>query len=451
MQNFVTLYDSGYLSRGIALYESLVSKCSEEFHMYVLAMDDNVKLYWTNMYCDNVVVFTPDDMQCLYPELKQIKNERPYTEFCWTCSSYSIQYVFRNFGVDSCTYLDSDIFFFSDPLCLIKEMEDGFSVLITEHNNTPMYDQVATSGKYCVQFMYFINNNDGNRVLEWWRQRCQESCGCDPENGIFGDQKYLDDWESRFEGIVYNCKNMGCGIAPWNLQKYNLTKEDRDIYVTDKVTKVSSSLIFFHFHQLKQITNNSWRISTYLTDEYFKDMIYRPYIKRLLEIESQNDYCKKIGSVNSKKLMVLRVLPLPFFQQAFSLNIHYNDNEIVVENINENNKLLLKYEIKDNSWIKITKIDNIQLFIENFHEIIWEINRKLIYNTIKDENDVIYKIFDNKNNNKKVMTEITSDVVNIEEIRYPDKMIREVLRVFSCEDIDELDYYDIPVEYIMMI
>jgi hypothetical protein len=72
-------------------------------------------------------------------------------------------------------------------------------VLITDHGYAPEYDQSATSGQYCVQFMTF-ERDGGEPVRRWWEERCIEWCYARFEDGKFGDQKYLDDWPYRFKG-----------------------------------------------------------------------------------------------------------------------------------------------------------------------------------------------------------------------------------------------------------
>lgn len=285
MLNFITLYDKNYMSRGLALYGSLKKHC-EDFTMYVLAMDDVVASYLPSLGYGNLKVVTVADIKEMYPVLVRLEKERTRGEFSWTLSSFSIQYALRKFSLDSCIYVDADTCFYNNPELLLKECGEK-SVLITEHNYTPEYDQSATSGKFCVQFMYFKNNSDGNKVLEYWRSKCEEWCYNRMENGKFGDQKYLDDWESRFEEIVYNCRNIGCGVAPWNIQKYDISVEDGTYFVTERVTRIKKPVVFFHYHALLEIAERKWVLSQYRLAENDKKLFFKPYIKELYIIEEK--------------------------------------------------------------------------------------------------------------------------------------------------------------------
>jgi hypothetical protein len=48
MLNFCTLFDSNYLSRGLALFESL-KKTETNFHLYVVAFDNECYDYLKNL------------------------------------------------------------------------------------------------------------------------------------------------------------------------------------------------------------------------------------------------------------------------------------------------------------------------------------------------------------------------------------------------------------------
>lgn len=336
MLNFVTLFDKNYMSRGIVLYESLAEHCGSGFSLYVLAMDDVVAGYLGQLGHGNLHVITLADMKGLYPVLERLEKERTRGEFSWTLSSFSIQYALRKYGLDSCTYVDSDVCFYGAPELLLDGL-GGRSVLITEHNYTPEYDQTATSGKFCVQFMHFRNNEDGNRVLEWWRSSCEEWCYARAEDGKFGDQKYLDDWESRFEGIVYNCHDIGCGVAPWNVQRYEVSVVDGDLYVTDRVSKVRRPVVFYHFHGLAEMTANRWCLSHYRLAEAEKEILYRPYIEKLKNIE--NGYpkglvgkrYKRISFLLCRRVLAFFVLLFPCDRKSWSWMEKVRNIEFVLE------------------------------------------------------------------------------------------------------------------------
>lgn len=53
-------------------------------------------------------------------ELLALKRERSKAEYCWTCTSVIIEYVLNHFLVQSCTYLDSDLYFYSDPKIIFR-------------------------------------------------------------------------------------------------------------------------------------------------------------------------------------------------------------------------------------------------------------------------------------------------------------------------------------------
>ena len=303
---FITLFDKNYLSRGLALYQSLVEHC-DNFLLYILAMDSETEEYFKQESADNRAIISLSQIEAFYPELVGLKKERKRNEYCWTLTPYSIQYVIKNYNLESCTYIDADIFFYSDPKALIDEAGDN-SVIITEHRYTPEYDQTKTSGKYCVQFMFFKNDKNGTDVLEWWRQRCKEWCYAKVEDGKFGDQKYLDDWTTRFKG-VHVSRHIGCGIAPWNLQQYDFFVKDEKIVVSDKITKEQGELIFVHYHTLKKYIFSGkvvWGLVNYEISENSKNILFRQYINNILKIENnlESSYISPVNEYRNQSFLI---------------------------------------------------------------------------------------------------------------------------------------------------
>jgi hypothetical protein len=287
MLNFITLFDKNYLSRGLALYQSLVEHC-EYFILYILAMDLETEEYFKQENMDNRTIISLNQIESFYPELVEIKKERSRAEYCWTLTPYSIQYAIKKYSLESCIYIDADMFFYSNPKVLLEEAGDN-SIIITEHRYTPEYDQTKTSGKYCVQFVFFKNDANGTEALEWWRQRCKEWCFYSREDGKFGDQKYLDDWTTRFKS-VYVPRHIGCGIAPWNMQQYEYFIRDNKLLLSDIITKEQNELIFVHYHGYKKIIHSgeiAWYLGSYNISNNSKNVLYKPYINKLLNIEKE--------------------------------------------------------------------------------------------------------------------------------------------------------------------
>jgi len=258
----------------LVMYESLKMQ-SHEFHLYIFAFDDRSDGLLRKLNLEYVTVISLHEFED--EELLALKSRRGAGEYCWTCTPSIIKYSIDNYNLESCTYLDADLYFYANPSVLIEEMGEK-SVLITEHRYTSEYDQSATSGIYCVQFMTFKNDTNGMKVLNWWRESCNAWCYARFEDGKFGDQKYLDDWTTRFEG-VHVLENLGGGVAPWNIQQYDISDKD-------------FKLIFYHFHNFKFLDREKVELGSYKLKNRDLKILYKPYLQHLEKIKNE---LEKIG------------------------------------------------------------------------------------------------------------------------------------------------------------
>lgn len=325
---FTTLFNSSYLCKGLAMYESLEAVC-DLFHIYIFAYDESSYQYLCNQKYSNATIISLDNLENYFPELLTVKKQRTLAEYCWTTTSYTILYCIKNYNINTCTYLDADLFFFSNPRVLIDELKYN-DVIISSHNYTPIYDQSKISGKYCVQFMTFRNNENGLLILDWWRERCLEWCYNRFEDGKFGDQKYLDDWTTRFNG-VHVLQNIGGGLAPWNIQQYNIYKSSY-LKGETKVDRISFDCIFYHFHYFRYSKFHffyEYVYGPYFLNKSVINLIYKPYqtkiqkIHKRLRIDGFND--KEIG-YNYVRLGVIRSIfhyIRTFFRKNKSVSLIY--------------------------------------------------------------------------------------------------------------------------------
>ena len=285
--NFCTLFDSNYLDKGIVLIESLERAC-ESLKIYVLAMDQNCFDILNDIKKDrfrDVIVINETDF-ISYEKLKNEKNNRSRAEYCWTCTAHLIDYVIKYYNESKCTYIDADMYFYASPDVLIDEMKEK-TVQIVEHRFTnSLEDRISKkqSGTYCVEFNTFTSDKDSLDLLQWWKDRCKESCSnSNGDSKVFGDQMYLEGWgEKPFVSIL---ENKGGGVAPWNVGQYRLVTCDGDKITFSDKKKNTFNLIFYHFHNLSYLDDRLVDISVYQrnwgVDDKLIDAIYLPYLQKL--------------------------------------------------------------------------------------------------------------------------------------------------------------------------
>jgi hypothetical protein len=280
-RTFCTIFNAVYLVRGLALIDSLARHCPDH-RIYVFAMDPQTADILSAAARPQVIVVREGEFET--PELRRVKPERGIAEYFWTCTPHIVRHCLSVRGHEECTYVDADIWFMSDPEPLFAEMGPA-SVLLTEHRYTPRHEAAGLlRGTYCVQFMRFVADPRGLRALDWWCERCIEWCHARLEDGKFGDQKYLDDWTTRFEG-VHVLKHTGGGVAPWNVQRTEFRDAAGAVQVRDRLGQARGDwqpLVFFHFHGLLSYGIDSVCFAFgFSLSPGAKRWIYRPYVREL--------------------------------------------------------------------------------------------------------------------------------------------------------------------------
>lgn len=269
---YCTLFDRIFLFRGLALYESLEQHAGE-FTLWILCMDDTVHDVLSELSLPHAELIRLSDFED--DALRAAKRTRNPLEYCWTCTPGVPLWVLRNHpGLESVTYVDADLMFFSDPEPLFDELGDG-SVSIIEHRYAPRWQHLVTqSGIYNVEYLTFRNDTRGLSVLEWWRQRCIEWCYDRVEDGKVADQMYLNDWPRRFPGVVV-LQHPGAGVAPWNVEAYQVADGPEGITVDGR------PLIFYHYSSFA-ITDEGGlgfipASPDYVISERDERILYAPY------------------------------------------------------------------------------------------------------------------------------------------------------------------------------
>ncbi len=288
MINLCTLFDSYYLDKGIAMYRSL-ENVSDDFNLYIFCFDDKSFEVLNALQLKHAVMIHHSKIET--EELLKLKGERSKPEYCWTCTPVVIEYVLNNYPVDSCTYIDSDLYFFSDPQVLFDEIkQDTANIIITEHRfSSSRKDQrlLKRSGKYCVEFNYFDQSENAREALNWWKEKCFEWCFHIYEPERMGDQKYIEKFPKLFKG-VHELQHLGGGVAPWNLHQYELKRANGlEVILRKKDDGMEFPLIFYHFQNIRYLSENWVNVSSEVPSKKLKDAIYCPYLKSIEDIRKE--------------------------------------------------------------------------------------------------------------------------------------------------------------------
>lgn len=290
---FCTLFDSYYLDKGLALYRSLEKVC-DDFILYIYCFDEKSKQILEAEELKHAVILSNTDLEKDYPILLQLKKERSKAEYCWTCTPVSVEYILNHYEAEHCIYIDADLYFFRDPHVLLDEIKNADAdIVITEHRfSNSLKDKrfLKRSGKYCVEFNYFNQSQNARQCLSWWKEKCFEWCYHIYEPNRMGDQKYLMKFPELFQG-VHELQHLGGGTAPWNLKQYELkhSNDKNEVVLTEKKTGTEFDLIFYHFQNIRYISDTRVIINSCTNSKATKDAIYRPYLKQVEEVRKLLD------------------------------------------------------------------------------------------------------------------------------------------------------------------
>ena len=274
---YCTYFDRGYLTRGLALIDSL-RQHGDDSEVWILALDEVVEAEFAQRALPGVRVISVSALEAAVPELPAVKAERSRMEYYFTCTPLLVRYVMdQSAPATSVAYLDADLWYFSDPASVFEAMGDG-SVGIIEHRYPArLATRLAKYGRFNVGWVGFANDQRGRACLDWWGARTLEWCSDTPENGKYADQGYLDQFPQLFEGVTV-LPSPGMDLAPWNTARSRIRLHEGGVVVDDE------PLVFFHFHGLRRV--GRWWVTAQLVygegiGSVLRRHVYAPYARAL--------------------------------------------------------------------------------------------------------------------------------------------------------------------------
>jgi len=217
--NFCTIADKDYLTKALAMYQSLCENV-EDFTLYFLCIDDETYLKLDELNLSNIYYFQVPLLEALDNELIKAKNNpqskygTKYSQYCWCLTPYFTNFILTHYIEDSeyLMYVDADIYFYGNPQIILDEM-NGKSVGIHTHRFSPPFKEVDT-GWYNCGIVVFKNDFVGIEMSDNWKSwLLNQNNEYFEKYGTCGDQKYLELFQ-RFCDVSVFDENILHG-APW--------------------------------------------------------------------------------------------------------------------------------------------------------------------------------------------------------------------------------------------
>jgi hypothetical protein len=281
MNHYCTYFDCGYLAQGVAMLRSL-RQHDPGAAMWALALDDETEAVLAGMPGSGLRVIPLRELLAADTGLAAVRESRSRREFIFTLTPCWVRHMLGCHPEASpLAYVDADMFFFNSPAPIWDELGSS-SIYLVPHRFPEYHDESNRWGRFNVGVLLFRNDGNGRACVEWWRDRCIESCELAGDGSTYGDQKYLDEWPARFRGVVAS-SHPGVNLAPWNWAAHRCVCEE------DRITVNGAPLIVFHFAQFRRITGpwfDSGQLEYGIMPLRLRSRLYGEYWSALKEAEA---------------------------------------------------------------------------------------------------------------------------------------------------------------------
>ena len=282
MRYFCTYFDSNYLTRGLALHQSLMAHAGA-FDLVVLCMDAPTEATLRKKALPNVRLLPIAELTAAYPRLAAAQSDRSQLEFYFTCAAWLLLHRLNTIPPgELLTYLDADLFFFSSPDAIFTEIGQA-SVAVSPHRFPASLAHLERYGKFNAGWVSFRRDAIGLACATDWAEKCATWCLNLHEPNRYANQKYVDNWPAQFPGTV-SLAHPGANVAPWNIKHASIAASPAGVTINGR------PLIFYHFHALTHLGGQLYdpyldRYDAVLTPE-LRAHVYLPYLSALHAHES---------------------------------------------------------------------------------------------------------------------------------------------------------------------
>lgn len=272
---YCTIFDSNYTARALALHASFL-EFNRDGLFALVCIDDLAADLLAALDLPRALVLRPAEY--VTPALKAVEPTRSRGEYCWTCKPIVLLHLMDRFPDASwVVYLDTDMMLFDEPDSALPG--DRAHYLLTPHRFHASFSEFAEdAGKFNAGYMAARNTPQGRQVVEWWQQRCLESCSVILTPETYADQKYLNRIPVLFPWGEASA-HAGLNAAPWNIDAYDVTERNGKVFVGD------NALVLYHFQALNVFRDGTATLyaGNRRVAKSLQRLVYAPYLRRIAD------------------------------------------------------------------------------------------------------------------------------------------------------------------------
>jgi hypothetical protein len=272
---FTTCFDSNYLAKGMALYESLAKFYGVNLRLRVLALDDEcyrfLMAYFQAGFCAPAPEIMSLDRFLTLDGNQTLRINRDWAEFCWSCAAIFTAHAWD--GKGEVCYVDADVMFFKSPEPIFERARNNGAVVgVVPHRLPPNeVERLGGNGNYCVSVVWFRESTDGvaRGCLSDWARKvrawCRRGSGDRSRYQYCGDQGYLDEWPRKLDSELFEFSDPGFATGPWEMSASRFT---------DGPKINGRDLVAYHYHEFK----DRGYLTGYIVKPDALRFVYLPYI-----------------------------------------------------------------------------------------------------------------------------------------------------------------------------
>ena len=241
-----TIVAKNYISFARTLAQSFLEH-HPDGRCFVLFIDEIDSKFDASEECFSVVELGELDI----PRIKNLAMKYNITEFSTSVKPFFLNYLLRQYELESLLYLDPDILVTDSLLPLVSCLDDA-DIILTPHLDKDYPDDgllpndahIMRSGIFNLGFIGLRNCENSLSFLNWWETKLYDRCVIDHCQGYMVDQKFIDYAFVLFENIRV-IHDTSYNVAYWNLHSRKIEYKNNRWLCNDR------PLNFFHFSDFK--------------------------------------------------------------------------------------------------------------------------------------------------------------------------------------------------------